>query len=739
MSVYLTGGEDERMENEQKELNKAMDFAVLDNLPSGVAVIETGYRTELKFANQELPAILGYDREDFTARFAANFMMIIHPDDREAFDQMLTECRGRVHARDHVFRFIRKDGLIGWGRFRIRLASRRHTRYQYYCVLSDVTQITKREQKLGKLYDKTKRDCEFLSNLYQNIPCGIIQCTLEKNPRILSVNPKAASIFGFRDERNVIQGTASMLLRLIFFDDRPYFVSQITENLQDQAKAQFECRVVCQDGGTRWISCTGHPVARPDGARVLQLVFFDVTEDKRRDVLLHKQQRELEVTYTKLQIAFEQSEIQMWELDMRTGDLILQEKDAKAYGLPRMLHNFQDDPGDEGFIRPDFIGRHRYMVERLKQGITPVEESLMIGRPDGTFHWARVIYTLVFDENRRPVRAIGIARDQSEEMEALEKYQSEVEYRKNQLKNAVEVAEFDVETGHCIPSDMTVLPDGQNGIGLDFGDYIKHLYLRRLHPDDRKLFTFFDQYDEMVRTLKAGEHGNEISWECRLLSEDGAYAGYHWMNVVMTFMVDLKSRHLHILISMWDIDQEMKERIRLREKALRDPLTRLYNRAAFEEFVDDKLKQELDNTRMQFFILLDIDDFKHVNDTYGHGVGDQAICFVGDTLQSQFRKDDMVARLGGDEFVAYSVGLPSIDHAILKGQRICQSMKGLMVDGRTIPISVSVGIAVAPEHGTVFEALYRNADIALYQAKKMGKNQCLLFQEKWLGLDGSMV
>jgi len=49
-------------------------------------------------------------------------------------------------------------------------------------------------------------------------------------------------------------------------------------------------------------------------------------------------------------------------------------------------------------------------------------------------------------------------------MEALEKYQSEVEYRKNQLKNAVEVAEFDVETGHCIPSDMTVLPDGQNGI-----------------------------------------------------------------------------------------------------------------------------------------------------------------------------------------------------------------------------------------------------------------------------------
>ncbi|WP_316175900.1 GGDEF domain-containing protein [Bradyrhizobium sp. SZCCHNRI1073] len=193
------------------------------------------------------------------------------------------------------------------------------------------------------------------------------------------------------------------------------------------------------------------------------------------------------------------------------------------------------------------------------------------------------------------------------------------------------------------------------------------------------------------------------------------FAMYLQMPVYFLAMTGAAFRLNKMLVAVMQAKRESDERARL------DPLTGLSNRAGLIDALQSRL--DAGGDRSFAVLYLDLDGFKPVNDTFGHAAGDELLKIVGRTLRQTASRGDVIARIGGDEFVVLA-GDPALDHALALGERIIEVMTAPMAlpGGAHVQIGISIGIAVAPEHGTDPEALLFAADAALYEAKSSGKS-----------------
>ncbi|MDY6880174.1 MAG: GGDEF domain-containing protein [Thermodesulfobacteriota bacterium] len=170
-----------------------------------------------------------------------------------------------------------------------------------------------------------------------------------------------------------------------------------------------------------------------------------------------------------------------------------------------------------------------------------------------------------------------------------------------------------------------------------------------------------------------------------------------------------------------------------KEQSLKDGLTKVYNRQAYDSYLRD-LVEENSVTHSPFsMLILDIDDFKEINDTFGHQIGDRVLLATVNKCKEIIRKQDFLARYGGDEFVIILPGA-SLRNALKKAKQICKAISSSrytlneLQDGRTFSTTVSIGLATYTKGDTVTSASER-ADQALYVAKKLGKNRAATEKE----------
>jgi diguanylate cyclase (GGDEF)-like protein len=175
-----------------------------------------------------------------------------------------------------------------------------------------------------------------------------------------------------------------------------------------------------------------------------------------------------------------------------------------------------------------------------------------------------------------------------------------------------------------------------------------------------------------------------------------------------------------------DISERKKAEDVLRYKAMHDPLTKLPNRAMFDERLRAALSRARRHQSLAALLYLDLDNFKAVNDTLGHAAGDRLLQLVAETMQSCLRAEDMAARIGGDEFCAILEDICSVSHATGIAERIINSLGSLDCFPDGCGLRTSIGIAAYPCHGDDAESLLRCADQAMYTAKRLGKGRCCL-------------
>ncbi len=178
------------------------------------------------------------------------------------------------------------------------------------------------------------------------------------------------------------------------------------------------------------------------------------------------------------------------------------------------------------------------------------------------------------------------------------------------------------------------------------------------------------------------------------------------------------------------LNQLKSERDQFEEMAYTDPLTGLANRRFFMKEAEQFFQYARRYNEPITLIMLDIDDFKLINDTHGHDVGDKVLKNLAQVIRNNIRKSDIAARYGGEEFI---ILLPSTDEngALLVAERIRQDFKNtsVSINGESVSTTVSVGIATMGESNE-FEELIKKADSALYEAKKQGKDKVVVFKDE---------
>lgn len=240
-----------------------------------------------------------------------------------------------------------------------------------------------------------------------------------------------------------------------------------------------------------------------------------------------------------------------------------------------------------------------------------------------------------------------------------------------------------------------------------------------IHPEDIGVF------ESYCRLLHKGKQVVEVEYRTK-----DVYNQYVWCHVKGKTIYDHLGHPLRIIGKLVNIDIQKKELERMQMKAQMDPFTNVYNKTV----IKDKIENLLGHSRPQdkhAFIIIDIDDFKTINDKYGHLAGDQVLAKLVRTLKRMFRTEDLIGRVGGDEFVVFMTQITSREDVERKMEHFGSSIgQCYREDDPDIEITCSIGISIYPMDGDHYEQLLEKADKALYYIKNNGKRSYYIYQEQ---------
>ncbi len=263
-------------------------------------------------------------------------------------------------------------------------------------------------------------------------------------------------------------------------------------------------------------------------------------------------------------------------------------------------------------------------------------------------------------------------------------------------------------------------------LGYRPGELLDTTFIDLVHPDDRALA-------ERLLSAQAQAMDGPRRVEWRLRHGDGSW---RHMETSVSDMTDDPHVAGAVLTSR-DIGARKLMEDQLRHRAFHDPLTQLPNRALFYDRIEHALSRDRRSNRLVGVIFVDLDDFKLINDRFGHAGGDELLTGVAQRLRSALRSADTVARVGGDEFGVLLEDIDGKGEAEGTAERILAAFREpLTLHGETVFIRPSLGVAVGEPHATVVEDVLKRADIAMYAAKRGGKGCYQLFDEK---LDGAAL
>ena len=249
--------------------------------------------------------------------------------------------------------------------------------------------------------------------------------------------------------------------------------------------------------------------------------------------------------------------------------------------------------------------------------------------------------------------------------------------------------------------------------------YFEHQGQYFVHPEEQQTFLSFTDFQNIRNKVKQDGYAY---YECRLReTKDGDF--------IYSAITILPVEDDYYLYCVMNIDSRIKQTVLeeenkyLLKKSERDSLTSLLNRTATEEAIDFYLRKGTPESHCAMMVL-DIDNFKAINDTYGHLQGDELLIGISDILLKYTRKGDVVGRFGGDEFIVFLTDTQNDEVVISKVHDFATDIREL--SGKfnfDLPVSVSFGVTLTANKNNTFEEMFHQADKALYMAKRSGKDR----------------
>jgi diguanylate cyclase (GGDEF)-like protein/PAS domain S-box-containing protein len=437
--------------------------------------------------------------------------------------------------------------------------------------------------KLRKDTDSLRTDLDAyirqLENLTTKVPGGAHQCLNDDYLTFASLSDSFLNMFGFT-KREIIEKFNNQYINMIYPEDRQYVLDTVKNHGAGDPNIDFEYRVLNHENKPIWIldKCSVLPYGDDDVC--FYCILIEIESRK-------KQQEELRLLLERYQVVANQITDIVFEWDLVKDELVFSTNWSEKFGYdPIPISLLRDNTVPEN-IHLDDVDAFMQLIKNINEGSPHIDTEIRIRNKYNKYIWVRIRFTLLYDQNKTPIRAIGI---------------------------------------------------------------------------------------------------------------------------------------------LIDIDDEKKQKENLMDQAQKDALTGLFNKSAINRLVSEAMEHD-GHDGIQALFIIDVDNFKQVNDTYGHLVGDRLLSDVAMALKSKTRATDLIGRVGGDEFLIYFSHIASVDGIKKRAQVLIDSMHDISLNASDEALTVSIGIAIFNRNTVDYLSLYQHADEALYDQKSKGRDGYTIYQQ----------
>jgi len=372
----------------------------------------------------------------------------------------------------------------------------------------------------------------------------------------------------------------------------------------------------------------------------------------------------------------------------------------------------------EIFDDVELAKRYRLDDEKLfADGKNLVDYVEPLTDEEGRARYSSTSKFILRDNDGNIAGLLGISRDITREYTAKLHHQRELQYMFELPKDIYSAVLIDIDDWRIIGQRRHFVNDFMMPAHDNIDDMVDNA-LRSI-PDDESARSFFCQFSQ--EGLQSIYQSGQRSLSMEYLRHT-AGRNRRWVSVEATYLTEPAKGHLCAMFFLRDIDAEKKAEIELIQAARIDEMTGLLNRNATMHAIEDFLSHSRHKVQHALF-MIDIDNFKILNDTYGHQAGDEFLTTIAGTIKNTFRETDIVGRIGGDEFFALMKNASDMEAIVDKGVALLHAIQGVCNERSDMTLSGSIGISLFPSDGGTLDELYASADDAMYQAKQLGKNQ----------------
>ncbi|MES2871223.1 MAG: EAL domain-containing protein [Pseudomonadota bacterium] len=589
------------------------------------------------------------------------------------------------------------DGSLHWLEIRGSLTTSECARPQMMGVIREVTQQRQRQQALNS---SEKR----FATLFHLSPHMVLLVRIDDG-LISEANHFFESLLGWP----VAEAIGRTTLELGLWPDpqqREHFVKAIRSH---NAPVHMEVQLRGRNGQLHDGILSAQKVEL-EGEAYLISTFLDTSKRKEAEQALNDSQERLD-------LALESAQLGTWDWHIPSGRLYGSARAAQLHGLEPAAFNESFDAFFEGV--PEEERHHmRNAYRTLREGPAGnYQLTYRVPLENGASRYLESRARLYRDTDGSPLRMAGILLDITQQQHA-----------EDALKNSEE--KF-AKAFHSSPDAITIC-ELDTGYYLEVNDgFCRLTGYSSNEVIGRSAYELGIWGDRAQRKTLLGELKEKGHIRHREMF--GRSRRGDLLNVEMSIEPITLNDTACLLVTARDLSQLKTVQAQVRHLAYHDPLTNLPNRALLMDRLSQQTSLLQRHDLRGALLFIDLDHFKHINDSLGHPVGDNVLKIITARLEASVRSEDTVARLGGDEFVVLLTGLKgsldAVTHAVRDTADNLRELlaEPMFLDGQRLQVTPSIGIALIPDHGSTPADLLKRADIALYRAKDSGRNTTQLF------------